>query len=98
MITAIQAQELFCKKILNDNTSVFTQIDELIVEAIHKGNSKVIIKYTDSLSKDINDSILEVLKIYGYDVSIWYVHEIRINKGLPHTIDIPAGCIISWKV
>lgn len=98
MITATQAQELFCKKILDANKSIFSQIDKLIVEAIHKGNSKIIIKYTDDLSKDINDNILEVLKFYGYDISIWYVHEIRISNGIPHTIDVPAGYVISWKV
>lgn len=99
MITATQAQELFCKKILNDNTSVFTQIDKLIVEAIHNGNSRIIIKYTDSLSKDINDSILEVLKINGYHVNFWYVHKIvRENNGNPRMIDEPAGYVISWKV
>jgi hypothetical protein len=56
-------------------------------------------KYTDDLSKDINDNILEVLKIYGYDVSTWYVHEVRTGaNGIPHTIDVPPGYIISWKV
>lgn len=99
MITAIQAQELFCKKILNDNKSIFSQIDRLIVEAIHNGNSKVIIKYTSKLSKDINDSILEVLKIHGYDVDFWYVHKIiHGGNGNPHIIDEPAGYVISWKV
>lgn len=99
MITATQAQELFCKKIFDDNKSIFSQIDRLVVEAIHNSNSKIIIKYTTNLSKDINDNILEVLKFYGYDISTWYVHEIRTGiNGIPHTIDIPAGYIISWKV
>ena len=99
MITEIQAQELFCKKILQENQDVFSQIDFLISQAINNGNSKIIIKYTDDLSKDINDNILEVLKFYGYDISAWYVHEIRTGaNGIPCTIDVPAGYVISWKV
>lgn len=99
MITAQQSRELFCKKILQENKDIFSQIDILITQAIHKGNSKIVIKYTDDLSKDINDNILEVLKIYGYDVSTWYVHEVRTSiNGIPHAIDVPAGYVISWKV
>jgi hypothetical protein len=99
IITAQQIRELFCKKILQENKDVFSQIDILITQAIHKNNSKIIIKYIDDLSKDINDNILEVLKIYGYDISTWYVHEIRTGANkIPHIIDIPAGYIISWKV
>lgn len=99
MITAIQAQELFCKKILQENKDIFSQIDILITQAIHKNNSKIIIKYTDDLSKDINDSILEVLKIHGYHVNFWYVHKIiHGGNGNPHIIDKPAGYVISWKV
>ena len=99
IIPAQQIRELFCTKILQEYKDVFSQIDILITQAIHKNNLKIIIKYTDDLSKDINDNILEVLKIYGYDISIWYVHEIRTGaNGIPHTIDIPAGYVISWKV
>ena len=99
MITAQQSRELFCKKILKENKYIFSQIDILITQAIHNGNSKIIIKYTDDLSKDINDNILEVLKIYGYDISTWYVREIRTGaNGIPCTIAIPAGYVISWKV
>lgn len=99
MITATQAQELFCKKILNNNESVFSQIDRLIVEAIHNGNSRIIIKYTSKLSKDINDNILEVFKIHGYHVDFWYVHKIvREGNGNPCIVDEPAGYVISWKV
>ena len=99
MITAQQSRELFCVKILQENKDIFSQIDILITQAIHKGNSKIVIKYTDDLSKDINDNILEVLKIYGYDVSTWYVHEIITGTNrIPHIIDVPAGYIISWKV
>ena len=98
MITAQQSRELFCVKILQENKDIFSQIDILITQAIHKGNSKIIIKYTDDLSKDINDNILEVLKIYGYDVSTWYVQELRTGLSIPHIIDIPAGYVISWKV
>lgn len=99
MITATQAQELFCKKILIENHDVFSQIDFLISQAITNDNSKIIIKYTDDLSKDITDNILEVLKIYGYDISTWYVHEMRTStKGVPCTFDVPAGYVISWKV
>ena len=99
MITATQARESFCKKVLIENQDVFSQIDFLISQAINNGDSKIIIKYTNDLSKDINDNILEVLKIYGYDISIWYVHEIRtgVNR-IPCTIDVPAGHVISWKV
>lgn len=99
IITAQQTRQLFCKKILQENKDVFSQIDILITHAIHKNNLKIVIKYTDDLSKDINDNILEVLKIYGYDISTWYVHEIRTDaNGLPHIVDVPAGYIISWKV
>ena len=99
MITAQQSRELFCTKILQENKDIFSQIEILITQAIHKGNSKIIIKYTDDLSKDVNDNILEVLKIYGYDVSTWYVHEIRKSINIiPHIIDVPAGYVISWKV
>lgn len=98
IITAQQTRELFCKKILQENKDIFSQIDILITQAIHKGNSKIIIKYTDNLSKDIDDNILEVLKIYGYDVSTWYVHEVRVSKGIPCIIDVPAGYVISWKI
>ena len=65
MITAQQTRELFCIKTLEENKNIFLQIDILITPAIHKGDLKIIIKYTDDLSKDINDNILEVLKIYG---------------------------------
>lgn len=98
MITAQQSRELFCTKILQENKDIFSQIDILITQAIHNNNLKIIIKYADDLSKDINDNILEVLKIYGYDVSTWYVHELRTGLSIPHTIDIPAGYVISWKV
>jgi hypothetical protein len=98
MITAQQTRELFCTKILQENKDIFLQIDILITQAIHKGNSKIVIKYTDDLSKDINDNILEVLKIYGYNVSTWYVHELRTDLSIPHIIDVPAGYVISWKV
>ena len=99
MITAQQSRELFCTKILQENKDIFSQIDILITQAIHKGNSKIVIKYTDDLSKDINDNILEVLKIYGYDVSTWYVHEVRTGaNGIPCTFDVSAGYVISWKV
>lgn len=99
MITAQQSRELFCVKILQENKDIFSQIDILITQAIHKGNSKIVIKYTDDLSKDINDNILEVLKIYGYDISTWYVHELRTGIDvIPHIIDVPAGYVISWKV
>lgn len=99
IITAQQSRELFCQNILQENKDIFSQIDVLIIQAIHKGNSKIIIKYTNDLSKDINDNILEVLKIYGYDINIWYVHEIRNGvNGIPHIIDIPAGYVISWKI
>ena len=99
IITAQQTRELFCKKILQEHKDVFSQIDILITQAIHNNNLKIIIKYTDDLSKDINDNILEVLKIYGYDVSTWYVHEIRTGaNGIPCTIDVPEGYVISWKV
>lgn len=98
MITAQQTRELFCTKILQEHKNTFAQIDSLITQAIHKNSSKIIIKYTDDLSKDINDSILEVLKIYGYDVSTWYVHELRTGLSIPHIIDVPAGYVISWKV
>lgn len=99
MITAQQSRELFCKKILQENKDIFSQIDILITQTIHKGNSKIIIKYTDDLSKNINDNILEVLKIYGYDVSTRYVHEERTGaNGIPCIIDVPAGYVISWKV
>lgn len=98
-ITAQQTRELFCKKILQENKDIFSQIDILITQAIHNNNLKIIIKYTDDLSKDINDNILEVLKIYGYDISTWYVHEVRTNtNGVPCTFDVPAGYVISWKV
>ena len=98
IITAQQSRELFCTKILQEHKNIFSQIDILITQAIHKGNSRIIIKYTDDLSKDIDDNILEVLKIYGYDISTWYVHELRTGLSIPHTIDIPAGYVISWKV
>ena len=99
IITAQQTRELFCKKILQENKDIFSQIDILITQAIHNNNLKIIIKYTDDLSKDINDNILEVLKIYGYDISTWYVHEVRKGiNGLPCTIDVPAGYVISWKI
>ena len=99
IIAAQQTRELFCKKILQENKDIFSQIDILITHAIHDNNLKIIIKYTDDLSKDINDNILEVLKIYGYDISTWYVHEIRNGvNGIPHTIDVPAGYVISWKI
>ena len=99
MITAQQSRELFCKNILQENKDIFSQIDILITQAIHKGNSKIVIKYTDDLSKDINDNILEVLKIYGYDVSTWYAHKtVTGANGIPGTIDVPAGYVISWKV
>ena len=99
MITAQQSRELFCTKILQENKDIFSQIEILITQAIHKGNSKIIIKYTDNLSKNINDNILEVLKIYGYDISTWYVHELRTGIDvIPRIIDIPAGYVISWKV
>lgn len=99
MITAQQSRELFCKKILQEHKDIFSQIDILITQAVHRGNSKIIIKHTDDLSKEINDNILEVLKIYGYDISTWYVHEIRNGaNGIPHTIDVPAGYVISWKI
>ena len=98
IITAQQTRELFCTKILQDHKDVFSQIDALITHAIHDNRLKIIIKYTDDLSKDIDDNILEVLKIYGYDVSTWYVHEVRISKGVPRTIDVPAGYVISWKI
>lgn len=99
MITAQQTRELFCKKILQENKDIFSQIDILITQAIHKNSAKIVIKYIDDLSKDINDNILEVLKIYGYDISTWYVHKV-INgaNGIPHIIDVPAGYVISWKV
>lgn len=93
MITAQQSRELFCKNILEENKDIFSQIDILITQAIHEGNLKIIIKYTDDLSKNINDNILEVLKIYGYDISTWYVHEV-----IPCTFYIPSGYVISWKV
>lgn len=99
IITAQQTRELFCKKILQENKDVFSQIDILITHAIHNNNLKIIIKYTDDLSKNINDNILEVLKIYGYDISTWYVREIRTSaNGIPCTFDVPAGYIISWKI
>lgn len=99
IITAQQTRELFCKKILQENKDTFSQIDILITQAIHKNNSKIIIKHTDDLSKDINDNILEVLKIYGYDISTWYVHEVRTSaNGIPHMIDVPSGYVISWKI
>lgn len=99
MITAQQSRELFCKNILQEHKNIFSQIDILITQSIHKGNSKIIIKYTNDLSKDINDNILEVLKIYGYDISTWYVHEVRTStNGIPCAIDVPAGYVISWKV
>lgn len=98
MVTAQQIRELFCIKILQEHKDTFEQIDSLITQAIHKNSSKIVIKYTDDLSKDINDSILEVLKIYGYDVSTWYVHELRTGLSIPHIIDVPAGYVISWKV
>lgn len=98
MITAQQTRELFCKKILQENKDIFSQIDIRITQAIHDNKLKIIIKYTDDLSKNINDNILEVLKIYGYDVSTWYVHELRTGLSIPHIIDIPAGYVISWKV
>lgn len=99
IITAQQTRELFCKKILQENKDVFSQIDILITQAIHNNNLKIIIKYTDNLSKDIDDNILEVLKIYGYDVSTWYVRKIRTSaNGVPCTIDVPAGYVISWKI
>lgn len=98
MVTAQQIRELFCIKILQEHKDTFAQIDILITQAIHKGNSKIVIKYTDDLSKNINDNILEVLKIYGYDISTWYVHELRTGLSIPHIIDVPAGYVISWKV
>lgn len=99
MITAQQSRELFCTKVLNNNKSIFSQIDKLITEAIHNGNSKIIIKYTDDLSKDINDNILEVLKIYGYQVNFLYNHKmLRENNRNPRIVDEPAGYIISWKI
>lgn len=99
IIPAQQIRELFCTKILQENKNTFAQIDSLITQAIHKNSSKIVIKYIDDLSKDINDNILGVLKIYGYDISTWYVHEVRTGaNGIPHTIDVPAGYIISWKV
>ena len=99
IITAQQSRELFCKKILEENKDIFSQIDILITQAIHRGNSRIIIKYTDDLSKDIDDNILEVLKIYGYDISTWYVHEIKTGiSTIPCIIDVPAGYVISWKV
>lgn len=99
IITAQQSRELFCTKILQEHKDTFAQIDSLITQAIHKNSSKIVIKYTDDLSKDINDSILEVLKIYGYDISTWYVHGVRTStNGVPCTFDVPAGYVISWKV
>ena len=99
IITAQQTRELFCTKILQDHKDVFSQIDALITHAIHDNKLKIIIKYTDDLSKDINDDILEVLKIYGYDISTWYVHEIKTGiSRIPCTIDVPAGYVISWKI
>ena len=98
IITAQQTRELFCTKILQENKDIFSQIDILITHAIHDNRLKIIIKYTDDLSKDIDDNILEVLKIYGYDVSTWYVHGVRISNGIPRTIDVPAGYVISWKI
>lgn len=98
MVTAQQIRELFCIKILQEHKNTFAQIDSLITQAIHKNSSKIVIKYTDDLSKDINDNILEVLKIYGYDISTWYVHELRTGLSIPHIIDVPAGYVISWKV
>ena len=99
IITAQQTRELFCTKILQDHKDVFSQIDALITHAIYDNKLKIIIKYTDDLSKDIDDNILEVLKIYGYDVNTWYVHEVRTGaNGIPCTIDVPAGYVISWKV
>lgn len=99
IITAQQTRELFCTKILQEHKDVFSQIDIFITHAIHNNKLKIVIKYTDDLSKDINDNILEVLKIYGYDISTWYVREIRTGaNGIPCTIDVPAGYIISWKV
>ena len=99
MIAATQARELFCKKILIENHDVFSQIDFLISQAIINGNSKIIIKYTDNLSKDINDNILEVLKIYGYEVNYYYIQKLHpLCNGCIHPSDIPAGYVISWKV
>lgn len=99
IIPAQQSRELFCKKILEENKDIFSQIDILITHAIHDNRLKIIIKYTDDLSKDVNDNILEVLKIYGYDISTWYVHNtITGANGIPHIIDVPAGYVISWKI
>ena len=99
IIPAQQSRELFCKKILEENKDIFSQIDILITHAIHDNRLKIIIKYTDDLSKDVNDNILEVLKIYGYNISAWYVHEtITGVNGIPHVIDVPAGYVISWKI
>ena len=99
MITAQQSRELFCVKILQENKDIFSQIDILITQAIHKGNSKIIIKYTDDLSKDINDNILEVLKIYGYDVNYYYIQKLHpLHNGCIYPSDEPAGYVISWKV
>ena len=98
MTTAQEARELFCKKILQKNKDIFSQLDILITQAIYNNNLKIIIKYTDDLSKDINDNILDVLKFCGYEVTTWYVNEVRTSaSGIPHIIDVPAGYIISWK-
>lgn len=99
IITAQQTRELFCTKILQENKDVFSQIDILITQAIHKGNLKIIIKYTDDLSKDINDNILEVLKIYGYEVNYYYIQKLYpLHNGCIYPSDEPAGYVISWKV
>ena len=99
MITAQQSRELFCVKILQENKDIFSQIDILITQAIHKGNSKIVIKYTDDLSKDINDNILEVLKIYGYEVNYYYIQKLYpLSNGRIYPSDEPAGYVISWKI
>ena len=71
--------------------------------SIIKGDSVVFPIFADlhTLSVDFEwtQDILEVLKIYGYDISTWYVREIRTGaNGIPCTIDVPAGYVISWKV
>lgn len=99
MVTAQQIRELFCIKILQEHKNTFAQIDSLITQAIHKNSSKIIIKYTDDLSKDINDNILEVLKIYGYEVNYYYIQKLYpLGNGCIYPNDEPAGYVISWKV
>lgn len=99
MITAKKAQERFAQKVIFENQEVFVQLENRIESAIDQNRFKIIIKFNDDLSKDTNDNILDVLKFYGYDINFWYVQKIIVaSNGMPHTIDEPAGYIISWKI